>query len=63
MPRDLPVPGIYVPEDRIGTRVEQGAVLGAVIDALNGVIREEVRAPFGGWCSARGVIPPSIPAH
>ena len=41
-------PGIYVPEDRIGTRVEQGAVLGAVIDALNGVIREEVRAPFGG---------------
>ena len=41
-------PGVYVPEDRIGTRVEEGQVLGTVIDALEGVARETVKAPCAG---------------
>ena len=42
------VPGIYVPFNLIGKTVEQGELLGMVIDALEGSVREEVRAPFGG---------------
>ena len=41
-------PGVYVPEDRIGTRVEEGQVLGTVIDALEGAARETVKAPCAG---------------
>lgn len=41
-------PGMYVPNDRIGSWVEEGEVLGAVIDALQGAIIEEVRSPAAG---------------
>lgn len=41
-------PGVYVPEDLIGTRVEEGQVLGTVIDALHGEVRERVKAPCSG---------------
>lgn len=41
-------PGVYVPSDCIGEWVEKGQVLGQVIDALEGVVREEVRAPHDG---------------
>ena len=41
-------PGIYVPLNLIGKRVAQGDMLGMIIDALEGSVREEVRAPFGG---------------
>ena len=41
-------PGVYVPNDRIGMRVEAGEVLGSVIDALEGVVREAVTAPASG---------------
>ena len=41
-------PGVYVPEDRIGTVVKAGQVLGTVIDALEGVARQEVKAPCDG---------------
>ena len=41
-------PGVYVPEDRIGTVVKAGQILGTVIDALEGVAREEVKAPCDG---------------
>ena len=41
-------PGIYVPLDHIGTDVKEGDVLGTVIDALEGKVREEVRAPVSG---------------
>lgn len=49
-PRDVlrfssDVAGIYVPKDCIGTWVREGDLLGEVIDALEGVCREEVRAP------------------
>ena len=37
-----------MPEDRIGTRVEEGQVLGTVIDALEGAARETVKAPCAG---------------
>lgn len=41
-------PGIYVPMDHIGTDVREGELLGTVIDALEGVVREEVRSPASG---------------
>lgn len=37
-----------MPEDRIGTVVKAGQILGTVIDALEGVAREEVKAPCDG---------------
>ena len=41
-------PGMYVPNDRIGTWVEEGELLGVVIDALQGAILEQVFAPAAG---------------
>lgn len=41
-------PGVFVPEDCIGKRVAQGQTLGVVIDALCGVVREQVKAPYAG---------------
>lgn len=41
-------PGVYVPEDFLGTHVQAGQVLGTVIDALEGVAREEIKAPCSG---------------
>ena len=41
-------PGVYVPEDRIGQRVREGEILGSVIDALRGEVREAVLAPASG---------------
>ncbi|MBR5287855.1 MAG: succinylglutamate desuccinylase/aspartoacylase family protein [Clostridia bacterium] len=41
-------PGVYVPLDHIGKRVEEGELLGMVIDALEGSVREEVHAPASG---------------
>ena len=41
-------PGVYVPEDFLGTHVHAGQVLGTVIDALEGVARQEVKAPCDG---------------
>lgn len=41
-------PGIYVPEDHIGKWVKAGALLGCVIDAMEGMRREEVIAPCDG---------------
>ncbi len=38
-------PGVYLPEDVIGTRVALGQRLGCVFDALTGEIIEEVTAP------------------
>ena len=40
------VPGVYVPRDCLGKWVKQGELLGEVIDALEGVCRDEVRAPL-----------------
>lgn len=49
-PRDVlrfssDVAGIYVPRDCIGMWVKEGDLLGEIVDALEGVCREEVRAP------------------
>ena len=41
-------PGVYVPLDCIGKDVAKGELLGTVIDALEGEVREEVRAPASG---------------
>ena len=41
-------PGVYVPENRIGLRVEAGEVLGTVIDALQGEVIETITAPAAG---------------
>ena len=41
-------PGVYVPEDRIGTEVREGELLGTVVDACEGVVRERVTAPAPG---------------
>ena len=41
-------PGMYVPNDRIGTWVSEGELLGVVIDALQGAILQEVRSPAAG---------------
>ncbi len=41
-------PGVYVPQDHIGQRVRAGDVLGCVVDALEGVVREAVEAPVSG---------------
>ena len=41
-------PGVYVPEDHIGTFVQAGDVLGCVIDALEGSVLEAVKAPCSG---------------
>ncbi len=38
----------FVPEDCLGTHVHAGQVLGTVIDALEGVARQEVKAPCDG---------------
>ncbi|MBR5226247.1 MAG: succinylglutamate desuccinylase/aspartoacylase family protein [Clostridia bacterium] len=47
------LPGIYVPCDHLGKNVEQGELLGTIIDALEGEVREEVRAPFSGLIFAQ----------
>ena len=41
-------PGMYVPEYCLGEKVERGALLGVVIDALQGEVLEEVHAPVSG---------------
>ena len=41
-------PGVYVPADCIGEWVEPGQSLGQIIDAREGVVREEVKAPCAG---------------
>ena len=41
-------PGMYVPSDHIGTWVEEGELLGVVIDALQGAVLEEIRTPASG---------------
>ena len=41
-------PGVFVPEDCLGIHAEAGQVLGTVIDALDGVARETVKAPCAG---------------
>ena len=41
-------PGVYVPNDHIGKDVQEGELMGVVIDALEGEVREEVRAPASG---------------
>jgi len=47
------LPGVYVPVDRLGQDVAQGELLGTIIDALEGRIREEVRAPYSGLIFAQ----------
>ncbi len=42
------IPGVYVPEDRIGGQVREGDVLGCVVDALEGTVRETVKSPVSG---------------
>ena len=42
------LPGVFVPEDCLGIHAEAGQVLGTVIDALDGVARETVKAPCAG---------------
>ncbi len=42
------IPGVYVPEDHIGRCVSEGEVLGCVVDALEGKVREKVKAPASG---------------
>lgn len=41
-------PGMYVPEYCLGEPVERGALLGVIIDALQGTVLEEVHAPVSG---------------
>ena len=41
-------PGVYVPADCIGEWVEPGQSLGQIIDALEVVVREDVKAPCAG---------------
>ena len=41
-------PGMYVPEYRLGEYVERGALLGVIIDALQGEALEKVYAPSSG---------------
>ena len=41
-------PGVYVPADCIGEWVQEGQSLGQIIDALEGVVREDVKAPCAG---------------
>ena len=42
------IPGVYVPKDRIGGLVHEGDVLGCVVDALEGTVRETVKSPVSG---------------
>ena len=60
-------PGIYVPEASLGKWVEAGAVLGTVIDALEGVVREEIKAPCAGLVYTQrnysAVYPGTLIAH
>lgn len=49
-------PGVYVPEDFLGTHVQAGQVLGTVIDALEGVAARKSRLPAAGLYSAREAI-------
>ena len=41
-------PGVYVPEDCMGKWLKAGQPLGVIIDALEGVTRETVVAPYDG---------------
>ena len=41
-------PGVYVPEDCMGKWMKAGEPLGVIIDALEGVTRETVTAPYDG---------------
>ena len=41
-------PGIYVPENHIGSSVSEGIVLGTIIDALEGTVLESIVSPCKG---------------
>ena len=40
--------GLFVPDVTHGVRVEKGEVIGKIVDPLNGIILDEVRAPQAG---------------
>ena len=42
-------PGIYVPQFLLGSRVQKGAYLGKVINALEGTVAQEIYAPCAGY--------------
>ena len=41
-------PGIYLPKASIGDRVEEGEVVGRIVDPLTGAVRQEMKAPIKG---------------
>ena len=46
---NAPVSGIYVKEREVGSLVEAGDVVGAIIDPLTGTELVEIKAPESGW--------------
>lgn len=40
--------GLFVPDVTHGVRVEKGEIIGKIVDPLNGIILDEVRAPQAG---------------
>ena len=41
-------PGIYLPKASIGDKVEEGEVVGQIVDPLTGAVRQEMKAPIKG---------------
>ncbi len=46
---NAPVSGIYMKVAQLGQHVEEGEVIGRIIDPLGGVVLEELVAPAAGW--------------
>ena len=55
------MPGVYVPQDCIGTWVKEGQLLGEVIDALAGDCRQKVYAPADGLVFSQRSYSPVYP--
>ena len=53
--------GVYVPQDCIGKWVKEGELLGEIIDALEGVCLEQVRAPADGLVFSQRSYSPVYP--
>ena len=44
--------GLFLPEIEVGATVDEGALLGLVVDPISGALREELRSPSAGWVLA-----------
>ena len=46
---NAPVSGVYLKEKEAGSMVSEGEKIGSIVDALNGKLLAEIKAPEAGW--------------